>query len=353
MQRADGPAGTTAEVCGGCHRAIHQAWKRSSHAQSMESRVFQDALAMAESDFGAEGRRTCLGCHAPLAAQTGDGALTRKVSWEGVTCDYCHSVRDVVVKPGGARASVALGAVKTGPLKDAAAGAHQTAYSAVHKSYLICASCHEYRNAAGFPVLTTVTEWKNSRHSKEGRECQSCHMGKVAGDVVDPRLQRSREGGINLHEMPGSRSLPQLTKAIKAQLSTVREGDELQVVVRVANHAAGHSFPTGSPMREMLLEVRADGGGQSFKGERVYARRVADKSGTPVKFEHVAFLRGVKELSDTRLAAGETRTEVFKFPLAKGPRTQVKATFWYYYSPMSRAESQNKIAFLSLTQAAQ
>ncbi|MBK5290278.1 MAG: hypothetical protein JJE04_01105, partial [Acidobacteriia bacterium] len=63
---------SSAEVCGRCHRAIFDAWKLSSHAQAMESRLFQDVLEMAESEFGAGARKTCLGCHAPLAVLTGD-----------------------------------------------------------------------------------------------------------------------------------------------------------------------------------------------------------------------------------------------------------------------------------------
>jgi hypothetical protein len=38
----------SAEVCGRCHRAIHEAWKESAHARAMESRLFQDALELAE-----------------------------------------------------------------------------------------------------------------------------------------------------------------------------------------------------------------------------------------------------------------------------------------------------------------
>src|SRR5271165_1838682 len=85
----------SAEICGRCHRAIHESWKMSTHSQAMESPLFQDVVAMAEADFGPAGRKVCLGCHSPVAVQTNDTGLTRKVSWEGVTCDYCHSVREV------------------------------------------------------------------------------------------------------------------------------------------------------------------------------------------------------------------------------------------------------------------
>ena len=52
--------------------------RASSHAHAMDSRLFQDVLEMAESEYGAAARKTCLGCHAPVAVQTGDLALRRK-----------------------------------------------------------------------------------------------------------------------------------------------------------------------------------------------------------------------------------------------------------------------------------
>jgi hypothetical protein len=320
----------------------------------MESRLFQDVLEMAEADFGQAARKVCLGCHSPLSSHTGDAGLTRKVSWEGVTCDYCHSIRDVSFDGPNPKAVLNQGAVKTGPLMDAVSSAHETGYSAVHASSAVCAPCHEYRNASGFPVLTTYSEWKASRYWKEGRQCQSCHMSRVAGDVVDPHVARSGTARINLHQMPGSHSLAQLTGAFKAQLHTSREGGQLRVTVDVANQTAGHYLPTGSPLRQMVMELRADSaGGQHFREERVYARRVADQHGTVLMREHFAFLKAVKLESDTRLAPGEKRTETFLFPVPKGSRTQVNATFWYYYSPLARTESQQRVTFLTLSQLAQ
>jgi predicted CXXCH cytochrome family protein len=340
---------SSAEVCGRCHRAIHQAWKNSSHAQAMESRLFQDALEMAQADFGAGGRKICLGCHSPLAAQNNDLSLQKKISWEGVTCEYCHSMRDVTFKGGNPVATISLAVVKSGPLKDTAPSPHGTVFSAVHTSSLVCAPCHEYKNAAGFGVLTTWSEWQNSRYAKEGKQCQYCHMSRVAGEVVDPHVQRSSVARINLHLMPGSHSLEQLTSAIKAQLSTSRKGGQLMVVVDVANEKAGHYMPTGSPLRQLLLEVRADPyDGQPMRAERVYARKVADAHGTPLQREHFAFLKATQVLSDTRLAPGEKRSETFTFAIPASVQTQVKATFWYYYSPLAKTETQKRITFLTL-----
>jgi predicted CXXCH cytochrome family protein len=340
---------SSAEVCGRCHRAIHEAWKSSSHAQAMESRLFQDALEMAESDFGAAGRKTCLGCHSPLIAQTNDSALQKKLSWEGVTCEYCHSMRQVDTTGANPRAILTLAVVKSGPMRETDGSPHGTVYSAVHTSSLVCAPCHEYKNAAGFPVLTTYSEWQNSQYAKEGKQCQACHMARVAGDVVDPKVARAGIARINLHQMPGSHSLEQLTSAVKAQLAATREGDKVKVTVEVANQKAGHYLPTGSPLRQLVLEVRADGyGGEHFREERVYARKVADAHGTVLMREHFAFMKAAKVAADTRLAPGEKRLETFSFAIPASSQVQVKATFWYYYSPMARTESQKRITFLTL-----
>jgi predicted CXXCH cytochrome family protein len=340
---------SSAEICGRCHRTIHETWKTSSHAQAMESRLFQDALEMAEADFGAGGRKICLGCHSPLVGQTSDAALQKKLSWEGVTCEYCHTLRDVNTTGANPAAVLTPALAKSGPMPETKGSPHGTIYSDVHTKSLVCAPCHEYKNAAGFPVLTTFSEWQNSPYAKQGKQCQSCHMARVTGDVVDPKIRRSSTAKINLHQMPGSHSIAQLTTAVRAQLSTVREGDKLRVVVGIANEKAGHYLPTGSPLRQLVLEVRVDGyGGEHFREERVYARRVADSHGTILEREHFAFLKAEKVIADTRLAPSERREEKFSFAIPAASQAQVKATFWYYYSPMARTESQKRITFLTL-----
>ncbi len=341
----------SAEACGRCHRTIHEMWKSSAHAGAVESRLFQDALELTENDYGADSRKVCLECHSPIAVRTADFRLRRKVSWEGVTCDYCHSVREVTFDSANPKARVEFTQVKSGPLQDVKSVGHETVYSAVHTSAAICAACHEYRNALGFPVLTTYSEWKKSRFAKEGRACQSCHMNRVAGEVVDPRIQQVSLAKINLHQMPGSHSIEQLASTVKAGLSVERRGDGLQVFVDVTNAAAGHSVPTGSPLRQIVLEVRADGyGGQHFREQRVYRRVVADQQGKEIDREPAAFLRGASVLSDTRLTPGEKRRESFTFAIPPGTQAQVSATFWYYYSPLARTEAQKRVTFLALQQ---
>ncbi len=343
----DAPA--SAEFCGRCHRAIYEAWKQSAHAVAMESRLFQDALELAEAEGGSQARKLCLQCHSPVGSRLGDHALRLKVSWEGVTCDFCHSLRQVAWTGGNPQARVEFSLLKSGTIQQAASGAHGTEFSPLHATAEVCAPCHEYTNSQGFSVLQTYTEWKASPAAASGQACQSCHMTRIAGDVVDPRIQRSREARINLHSMPGSRSLQQLTRAIAARLDAVRQGDQVLVTVQLHNRAAGHRLPSGSPVRRLNLVVRVEGyDGSRAEQERTYTRRVADVQGRELDFEHLVFLRGARELSDNRLKPDERRTEQFAFPLPASVKATVKVSLAYYYSPMARTEQDQRVVFLSL-----
>jgi hypothetical protein len=180
-------------------------------------------------------------------------------------------------------------------------------------------------------------------------------MFTAKGDVVDPRVKTVAEKSINLHQMPGSHSVEQLTKAIRGQMSALRVGDHLQVTVKLTNAGAGHYVPTGSPMRQLILEVRLEpyGGGRSFREERRYARTVADQKGKVLDREHLAFVKAAKVVKDTRLAPKETRTETFTFDLPSGKRARLEAILRYYYSPMASTEAQQEVRFLSLSQLVQ
>lgn len=342
---------SSAEVCGRCHLSILQSWKESAHARSMESRLFQDALATAEHEMGASVRSGCLACHAPLAAQTNDTSLDRKVSWEGVTCDYCHSVRTVDVDSPNPRARVEYSLAKSGPLKDAVSGGHPTVFSPVHLSSSICAPCHEHRNAQGFAVLTTYSEWKASRYSKEGKSCQSCHMAAVAGNVADARFEREPTSTINVHKMAGSRSVVELNRAMKMRMDVTREGGRAKVTVDLTNFAAGHSIPTGSPLRQLILDVTSrTADGKESRAKKVYARTVKDGAGKVVDREHFAFLKSAGVLIDSRLAPDETRKEVFFFDSPAGSVTEFKATLSYFYSPFAREKAEQRVTFLTRSQ---
>lgn len=344
----------SAEYCGNCHRSIEQGWNQSVHSQAMESRLFQDALQMANSDLGPHARTVCLGCHAPTVAATGDLKLELKVTWEGITCDYCHSIRSVNMSAVNPKAAVLYNNVKEGPWKGITSPAHGTAYSPLHTSSGLCATCHQYKNSLGFPVLTTYSEWQKGPYPAESKGCQSCHMYRVEGEVVDPRVKRTPNAGINLHEMPGSHSLTQLNKAIRGNLLVSHDGGQLRVEVDVTNQGAGHMVPTGSPLRKLILEVSAfPFGARPQHQRRFFTREVADQQGKVLNREDLVFIRAAKVVSDTRLAPGETKKESFTFKVPQGVRSTVEADFYYFYSPSAATRAQQEVKFLSFSRFVQ
>lgn len=346
---AASPTLKSAEYCGGCHRAIEEGWKQSVHSQAMESRLFQDALQMAAADFGQGARKVCLGCHSPTLKVTGDWQLKDKVSWEGITCEYCHSMRSVTMVGGNPEAVVEYTNTMAGPWKNVTSPVHGTVYSPLHTSPLLCATCHQYRNAQGFAVLTTYSEWEKGPYAAKHEGCQWCHMSKVEGSVVDPKVMQTGTHEINLHEMPGSHSLVQLNKAIRGRLSVSHVDGELHVEVDVTNQGAGHMVPTGSPLRRLILRVHAAPfSGKTYDEERDFTRVVADRNGKILNREDLVFIKAAKVVSDTRLAPNETRKELFTFKVPQGVPSTVEADFIYYYSPMATTQAQQQVQFLSL-----
>ncbi len=336
-----------AEICGRCHRDILSAWKQSAHAHAMEDPIFQDALERAE-ETNPGARPICLGCHAPTVKYSGDLSLKTKASWEGVTCDFCHSVKSVEVTGNTATMNVRFDGTMTGPLKDVSSSAHATAFSSVHSTSLICAGCHEYRNAQGFGVLTTYSEWEESSYGSSGNNCQDCHMAETSAQVVDPKIKRLSGSTVNLHAMPGSHSLDMLNKAISLRMRTHREGDELVAEVDLENRGAGHRVPTGSPLRRLELEVEIATRGKQLRQQKTFQRRVADAQGKEITREELVFLRGARELSDNRLKPGEKQTEIFRFPLPHAESARIYARLSYYYSPLGRSPEAQRVKFLVL-----
>jgi len=341
------PAWTTSDTCGSCHRDIYRVWRNSMHARAMEEPFFLDSYRETEALRGRQLASVCLECHAPMAAVLGDSALERKISWEGVTCDYCHGVKSVTETKSGPKAQVEIGRVKRGPIHEAESTGHDVAYSELHTQSLFCAPCHEYTNADGVPILTTYTEWKGSRAAERGETCQVCHMALTKADVVDPKVARSSQARVNLHEMPGAHTIRQLLTALKIDLDASQHGDQLRLELTVRNRGAGHAVPTGMPGRRIVLRVELSAGGRTFVDSRVYGKQFANAAGGVVT--HVAdyFVGGLELQSDTRIRVDETRVESFDFPVAGNERATVEISLAYEHNPRGENAERERFVFYS------
>jgi hypothetical protein len=339
---------TRSDFCGECHRDIYRMWRASAHANAMEDSIFLDAYRAAEAADGPAVTRKCLKCHAPTIDVSGDTDLREKITWEGVTCDVCHSLVSVDLSGLGPRLTLDVGPVKRGPIRDAASTAHEVAYSELHSTSLACAGCHEYVNPEGTPIITTFSEWRESAAGKNGKTCQSCHMGAVRANVVDPRVARAKAAEVNLHEMPGGHSLDQLHKALGITIRSRREGDDLFLDVGLANKGAGHAVPTGMPGRRVILEVRGQTSqGGVFEEQRVYTKTFTDAAGSTIRTDGAYFGPSVRMVADTRIQPDERRGESFRFPVPAAATAFVTVKLHYEHAPTGGADGRTWLTFQS------
>jgi hypothetical protein len=334
------------DVCGECHRDIYRMWRSSAHAEAMEDPIFLDAYRETERGEGASVARICLGCHAPAVEMTKDYELEQKVSWEGISCDICHGISSVEMAEQGPMLRFDIGSTKRGPIRDAASLGHEVAYSELHTSSLVCAPCHEYKNAQGTVVMSTYSEWQRSDAAKDGKNCQDCHMSRAQADVVDPRVMRAPDAQVNVHEVPGGHSITQLNKALTASMKPIRTDAELLMDVLVKNAGAGHSVPTGMPSRRVILEMKIrTSDGKTYEERRSYGQTYSDASGAPIKRDSGFFAQGVKLTEDNRFASNEQRIETFRFPIPRQVTAFVNLRLHYEHSPTGTDEGRTFLTF--------
>jgi hypothetical protein len=336
------------ERCGRCHETIYKTWKSSLHAESLRNDNFLHAFRDTQEAEGQELASLCLRCHAPIREVIADDDLIYHLTWEGVNCDICHSLSAVKKTKSGFDPVFDLENGKFGPFEDSSDDAHEIQYSPLHSSSELCAWCHEYTNSAGTPVLATWSEWKKSKAAASGQTCQSCHMGEVSGDAVDPRLDRDPAASINLHSARGGHSLDQLHKALSISLQPERIGAGIEVAVLVRNKGAGHAVPTGMPGRRVILELELRVvGGEVFKKIRVYGKQFETEDGREIRLDREYFKPGIKLKSDTTLQSDELRTERFRFPVPEKSTAILKVRMFYEHTLSGGDQTVDRINFFS------
>jgi Cytochrome c554 and c-prime len=281
------------ETCGSCHPAQYADWRTSWHAAAMGPGVLgqvREMLASAPAQA-----LSCLGCHAPLAEQaplvrTDDGLRVNAVFdadllGKGLTCAGCH-----------VRAHQRFGPPRRDGTLESPVSRQQLPHGGVTRTpaFLVsefCRGCHQFDSNGlalnGKLLESTYDEWKASRFSREGVQCQDCHMPDrrhLWRGIHDPDIVRSG-----------------LTVTAEAGAGAYRPGETATVTLRVASTSVGHAFPTYVTPRVVLAIELVDGGGNVVGGSRVEAvigREVA--------------LDLSRELSDSRLLPGQSTSLVYQ-----------------------------------------
>jgi len=224
-----------------------------------------------------ESAGNCGACHLPVAAadapHDADPTRVDGVAAEGVTCDFCHKIRDVILDPTTGRPhhdrpgvlSIRLNRPAeghqffAGPFDDVAPG--EDTYSPLQRDSRICAPCH-FGAFWGTVIYNSFGEWLDSPYSdpETGQTCQDCHM-PATGNVY---FARPDQGGLRRahtplpsHEMPGASDERLLQNAVSMELSVERVDGSIIATVTITNDQTGHHVPTDSPLRHMILLVSA------------------------------------------------------------------------------------------------
>ncbi|MBN1134522.1 MAG: hypothetical protein JXA38_06375 [Methanosarcinaceae archaeon] len=272
-------------ICSGCHVIIYSQWEGAMHSVSEIDPFYMKEVQEASTDTDGFTDLFCARCHTPIGVMAGevppvDGSKLSEIAKNGVQCDFCHTVSGSA-GIGNAAFISTPGNIKWGPFSDAESTYHETAFSELHTQAEFCGMCHDVVHPAnGLKVEATYTEWKEGPYSKEGEQCQGCHMTPgITKFEANPR--RAAAGGpkkehIFTHntvggnafitELLGSNThknmaIERLENAASLDVNTPLTADMNNTVtmnVSITNSGAGHRLPNGlTEIREMWLEVIA------------------------------------------------------------------------------------------------
>jgi hypothetical protein len=309
----------------------------------------------------------CSACHVPTAAARRAGPYVdpteaRGVDRDGVSCEFCHKIGALALDPTTRLPRPDRPGVMSVRLFRPSAGeelffgtfddvTRRVSYLPLEEESAFCAPCH-HGVFHGVTVYDSYGEWLASPYSDpvSGKTCQACHMPPAGYDTfVYPEKGGVRRdpARIRSHTMPGAASEELLRAALTMTATADASGDRLRVVVTLVNDRTGHHVPTDSPLRHLILLVRAnDGrgrplrqvegptvpawGGQGDPAEGYFAglpgkafAKVLEELGTGVA-PTGAYWNPTRVLSDTRLAAFATDRSTYLFDLEPGGAATVE-----------------------------
>lgn len=283
-----------AMACADCHTEafpVLSEWGKSAHARSATNPLFLEFFSGSDErgpligelgfkrDFP-HSNGSCATCHVPAMALhnpfDSDPRKASGIEREGVFCDLCHKVQDVVIDPVGGHPGILAMMLKRpengkhvffGPLDDVFIGhSDLDSFNTVYRESRYCAACHDgkFWNVV---VYSEFQEWSESSYAKRDIQCQDCHM-KPNG--ITRRFALEKEGSIlrdpatvASHTLFGINDEAFMRESVTLTARAEVGGDKMQIMVTVKNVKAGHHIPTGSPMRNMVLRVDArDGQGK-------------------------------------------------------------------------------------------
>ncbi|MBF0302800.1 MAG: cytochrome c554 family protein [Desulfamplus sp.] len=311
------------ETCGGCHEQIYEQWQGSMHKLAYDDVIYNSVanaglVGLTDKDEIEEAEH-CQTCHTPVGYITGyplktsdDKTKIAEIAKQGVQCDYCHSITGAY-SVYNAKFKYAPGngeddpGVKRGPFKDSESDYHQSEFSDFHTKSELCGTCHDVQHVTFKTWLeTTYQEWKNSTYSKQGVQCQDCHMyqrpgypstgstdrPKNPGTAAEGSVEREhifthyfvganmaipiKEQNTALAQMAEERLKNAVDIKIEPKAEMDKSGKGSKIIIKIINNGAGHQIPTGlTNIRQVWLNVTVT----DSKGAVIYKSGVPDAKG--------------------------------------------------------------------------
>lgn len=255
-------------ACGSCHSRQFEDWRTALHSRAMGPGLFGQLQQMRP--LATDEHQTCLECHAPLAEQAQHLADTLAAApravperadgashAHGLTCAGCHVRNQRRFGPPRQDGTV--------PTPGTPLPHDGWQVNSAFSDSRFCVACHQFGadgpTLNGKPLENTYEEWRSSRHAKEGRTCQSCHMPErrhLWRGIHDPEMVKS---GLDM-----SPSMP-----------AVADG-RVTMELTIANRNVGHAFPTYVTPRVVVEIVQEDRRGKAIAAtieRRLIARDVS------------------------------------------------------------------------------
>lgn len=238
----------------------------------------------------------CATCHVPGAAVNApygtDPNRVTDADTFGVHCDFCHKIADVFIDDEtGLPFSNMPGVLSTdvrrpfpddpdrhqlffGTFDDDNAPEEDTYLPLIEESQF-CAPCH-FGTFWGTFVYNSFGEWLESPYSEpsEGMTCQECHMPAPTMSDGKPLTNVALNSGgverdpmrIHAHSQRGPSDRAFMESALEMIVDTFLKDSVITVRVELVNDSTGHHIPTDSPLRHLILLVRAeDSNGQHLR----------------------------------------------------------------------------------------
>lgn len=338
----------------------------------------------------------CATCHIPGAAVDSPyGTDPNSVSGAdtfGVHCDFCHKIADVILNPDTGLPYPNMPGIismdirrpfSDDPLRyqlffgtfDDDNVPEEDTYIPLIRESRYCATCHS-AEFWGVTVYNSYGEWLESPYSDltsdTARTCQECHMptptmfdGAPITNVAPGMGGVERDPlTIHAHTFPGAGSVDLLQNAVTMTATGRVEKGKVIVEVQITNDKTGHSVPTDSPLRHLILLVQAtdaqggtllqltgptvpEWGGVGDPVQGYYAglpgktyAKVLQELWTQV-LPSGAYWNQTRLVSDNRLAAFASDTSVYTFTAPPYGRANIQVTLLFRRAFIQLADWKN------------